>query len=223
MTQAQNNQTVYRRQWRGALKAGAAPALAKTALSGHPALTAALAGGGVLGLNIYLWEGNLFVYCEGLGAPPDPHDLLAPLAPELAAWPGKSAQRLWIEMMDVFHFNEPVSPEHWRRKAPVERRDGRLGVLKPECVSSYIYYHYGLQEERTFGGDKYEIISLHENILFGYFERPEVVETPPLPPRLTTKSMPENWKDARIPDHFIRWPDTQGCLRPIDLWFEVWA
>ncbi|WJH34376.1 hypothetical protein N6H14_31780 [Paenibacillus sp. CC-CFT747] len=118
-------------------------------------------------------------------------------------------------MADVFHFNEPAEVEHWRRKTPVEQRIGRVAHLRPEQIASYIYYHYQLQEERAFPGDKYEIIAIHENLLFGYQELPKVLEEPVLPGRLTTKGTPENWADSRMDLHFQPWEDGHLFFKPI--------
>jgi len=217
---------IFRRQWRGFIEDENALGQAKEPCR---LLLQNKLDNGLLGLCAYRWQSNIFVYCESEGEPPNPHELLWPLLPALSIWPGAAvpvcdepSSRRLIEMVDVFHFNEPASKEHWRRKTPVEHRIGKLGVLKPEAVSSYIYYHYGLQEERTFSGDKYEIIALHENLLFGYFELPEIVEEPLHPPRLRTQSMPKDWSQAQIPEHFIRWPDMPNCLRPMELWLSVW-
>ena len=218
---------IFRRLWRGFIEDDNQLEQSKEAC--RLWLTSKL-NNGLLGLCAYRWEGNIFVYSESEGEPANPHELLRPLLPALSIWPGSAvpdcdepSPRHWIEMTDVFHFNEPAGKEHWRRKTRVEHRIGKLGVLKPEAVSSYIYYHYGLQEERTFSGDKYEIIALNENLLFGYFELPEIVEEPPYPPRLRTESMPKNWSEARIPEHFIRWPDMPNSLRPIEMWLSVWG
>jgi len=110
-------------------------------------------------------------------------------------------------MPDVFHFNEPVDEDHWRRPVPPEKRLGRIAFLRPEKVSSYVYYHYQLQEERAFGGGKYESIYLLGTMLFQYKEWPVVEEVPPFPGRLTTRGTPADWTEARMDEHFDPWPD----------------
>ena len=206
------SEKVFRGQWRGFLKQQPSEGSLDECRS---LLSQAKENGSILTGEAYHWQNNVFVYLEGIGEPADPAILLAPLESALAPWPGKETPRVWIPMMDIFHFNEPMDLDHWKRKTKPEARVGKVGLLHPEMVASYIYYHYGLQEERTFGGDKYEIIALHENMLFGYFELPSVVENPPQEPRLKTKSMPENWSDAKIPSHFIRWTERNSSLLPI--------
>src|SRR4030095_5604912 len=111
------------------------------------------------------WKRNVCVYCECVDRLSEPEELLPEMDSYLADWPGQATARKWVPMIDVFHFNEPASIEHWLRKEPVERRVGRVAHLKPEMAASYIYYHYQLQEERAFLGPKYEIIAMHENLL----------------------------------------------------------
>ncbi|WP_248924244.1 hypothetical protein [Paenibacillus hamazuiensis] len=155
----------------------------------------------------FTWRGNLFLYYECMDREVAPDEVAGAAVPYLADWPGQAEPRKWILMIDVFHFNEPASAEHWLRKAPVERRAGRVAHLKPDMMASYIYYHYQLQEERAFHGDKYEIIAMHENLLFGYQEFPKVIEEPVVPGRLQTKGTPENWADSRMDLHFQPWDD----------------
>lgn len=181
-----------------------------------------VADGAVLAAGIYRWKNHIFAYFEGIGRTVQPDWIIEELHPYMCTWPGKDYQRYWVEMNPVFHFNEPQGLKHWKRKTPVESHVGKIGVLQPNMVASYVYYHYGLQEERTFNGDKYEIIGLHENVLFGYFEYPAVIEEPIHKQNLQTKSMPSDWAKAQIPQHFVPWDDFEGCLRPMALWAGSW-
>ncbi|MGY4758866.1 hypothetical protein ACVNS2_04420 [Paenibacillus caseinilyticus] len=169
------------------------------------------------------WEGRLFLYYECTGADVAPEELAGEAGPFLMDWPGGEELRKWVPMIDVFHFNEPVSREHWLRKAPVEQRVGRVAHLRPEMMSSYIYYHYQLQEERAFLGNKYEMIAMHENLLFGYQEFPKVVEEPLSPRKLHTSGTPENWEDSRMDLHFQAWPDGHLYFKPIETVFAYYA
>ncbi|MDF2670884.1 MAG: hypothetical protein K0R67_3190 [Paenibacillus sp.] len=171
----------------------------------------------------FTWRNKLFLYYECMDRQVTPDEIAGAAVPYLKEWPGQSEPRKWILMIDVFHFNEPASCEHWLRKQPVERRAGRVAFLKPEMISSYIYYHYQLQEERAFFGDKYEIIAMHENLLFGYQEFPKVIEEPVVPGRLNTKGTPEDWNDSRMDLHFQPWDD-DGYLyfKPVEQIFAYY-
>lgn len=170
----------------------------------------------------FTWRNNLFLYYECISRQVQPEEAAGAAVPYLAEWPGEALPRKWIPMIDVFHFNEPAGYEHWLRKEPVERRGGRVAHLKPEMMASYIYYHYQLQEERAFLGGKYEIIAMHENLLFGYQEFPNVVETPVVPGRLATKGTPENWADSRMDLHFQPWEDGYLYFKPVEQIFAYY-
>lgn len=170
----------------------------------------------------FSWKKNIFLYYECIDTEIFPEEIFKDAEDYLMDWPGKEELRKWIPMIDVFHFNEPVSKEHWRRKEPVDLRKGRVAHLKAEKVSSYIYYHYGLQEERAFLGGKYEIIAMHEDLLFGYQEFPNVVEEPLTKKKLHTKATPENWNDTRMDLHFNPWEDGHLYFKQIDQIFAYY-
>ncbi|WP_079913621.1 MULTISPECIES: hypothetical protein [unclassified Paenibacillus] len=179
--------------------------------------------GALMTIAAFRWMRNVFLYYECIREEIHPDTLFQGAAPFLEDWPGQESKRQWIPMVDVFHFNEPVSYEHWIRKAPVERRAGRVAHLKPEMMASYIYYHYQLQEERAFLGEKYEIIAMHENLLFGYQEFPKVVEEPLAPKKLNTKGTPENWNDSRMDLHFQAWEDGHLYFKHIEPIFAYYC
>jgi hypothetical protein len=170
----------------------------------------------------YKWEKNIFLYYECIDEEIQPEEIFSSIDIFLENWPGKNEMRKWIPMIDVFHFNEPVSYEHWKRKHPVERRAGRIAHIKPEMMSSYIYYHYQLQEERAFLGEKYEIIAMHENLLFGYQEFPKIVEEPLAKKKLTTSGTPKNWEDSRMDLHFQAWEDGYLYFKHIEQIFAYY-
>ncbi|MGG1518059.1 hypothetical protein ABE504_21760 [Paenibacillus oryzisoli] len=207
--------------FRAAWKQGEAPAGIR-ALTGSREAEKLVRQGILMTAAAYEWRGQLFLYYECVDRHVEPDDVAGAALPYLQEWPGQPEPRKWIGMVDVFHFNEPASPEHWMRKQPVEKRVGRVAHLKPEMISSYIYYHYQLQEERAFLGDKYEIIAMHENLLFGYQEFPKVIEDPVLPGRLQTKGTPENWNDARMDLHFQPWEDGHLYFKPINTVFAYY-
>lgn len=164
----------------------------------------------------FSWNRNIFLYYECIEEEIQPEEMFVNVQEYLSIWPGKEEDRKWIPMIDVFHFNEPVSVEHWKRGEGVESRKGRVAHLKPEWTASYIYYHYQLQEERAFLGPKYEIIAMHENLLFGYQEFPAVVEEPLAAKKLQTSGTPVNWQDSRMDLHFQPWEDGHKYFKHID-------
>lgn len=208
---------VERKLWRAAIAQKLTPRFRESAASRMEALKGLEADGIIMHLGLYLWEENVFLYYEALRQGVEPDFLFPEATGLLALWPGEREPRPWIRLIDIFHFNEPVSVDHWRRKKPAGRQVGQIGRLKPKTIPHYLFYHYALQEEQAFPGDKYEIIGISENLLFAYREKPEDFEPPLYPPRLETKVAPSNWDSVDIPSCFIPWPDLPGvCLRPMD-------
>lgn len=172
---------------------------------------------GVQHLSLFHWGTQLFLYCESAAEYVDPHRLFLDCEAELEDWRGTDITRKWVPMMDIFHYQQPVSEEHWRRSKAAAKPFARIARLKPEQVASYIFYHYQYQEERPGDGDKYGMIALHENLLFFYSESPATIETPPYEGKLSTLGTPSDWAGAMEP-HFIMWDDeTDGNL----IWLEI--
>jgi hypothetical protein len=207
---------LHRLLFRGWTGEGGAPLFAEAANSCAAGAKKLIDSGKAMTVGLFILEGNLFWYAESFSGDIDPGSVNAPLESFLEARPGKESPASWAPLMDVFHFNAPESVEHWARKEPVELRRGRMARLKPDMVASYIYYHYQLQEERGFPGPKYEIIGIHENVLFGYQEFPAIKEAPIVPGKLSTHGTPPDWNDAHMERHFQAWPDGQLYFKPME-------
>lgn len=175
--------------------------------------------GRLLTASVFGWERHFFVYYETTDSALTPDDLAGDTGDLLESWPGGATGRCFVPMMDIFHCGEPRDTGYWRRKSPPERVAARITRLQPEMVSSYIFYHYQLQEEKPGSFDKYCLITIHENLLFFYQEYPQVVESPPRVGKLTTTNSPENWQEVMFP-HFRLWDDApagEEIWRGIDL------
>ncbi|WP_028608401.1 hypothetical protein [Paenibacillus harenae] len=207
---------------RGQLREGIEADGAEAAKRGQTVLQL-IRQGELMTAGCFKWQRNVFIYCECVHRPLAPEELLPEMEPYLEDWPGQPAKRKWIPMTDVFHFNEPASYEHWLRKDAVERRVGRVAHLKPEMAASYIYYHYQLQEEQAFHGPKYEIIAMHENLLFGYQEFPDTVEKPVISGKLHTSGTPADWSESRMDLHFQPWEDGHLFFKPVEQLFAYYC
>lgn len=208
---------IYRGQAKDGLKETIIDSMQKEQTALH-----LVSSGQIMTLAAYHWNDNIFLYYECVQDDIMPEVIFPEVMDYMQDWPGECLMRKWIPMIDVFHFNEPADYEHWIRKEPVELRRGRVAHLKPEMMSSYIYYHYQLQEERAFLGGKYEIIAMHENLLFGYQEFPNVVEEPIIPKKLHTSGTPANWNDSRMDLHFQPWEDGHLYFKPIEQIFAYY-
>jgi hypothetical protein len=201
--------------YRGQFKEGLEEA-AKSYMQTEPKAISLVENGLIMTLAAYCWERQVFLYYECIQEAILPEAIFTDMEEYLENWPGEPKYRKWVPMIDVFHFNEPLDYDHWIRRESVELRRGRVAHLKPEMMSSYIYYHYQLQEERAFLGGKYEIIAMHENLLFGYQEFPNVVEEPIIAKKLHTSGTPANWNDSRMDLHFQPWEDGHLYFKPIE-------
>lgn len=54
----------------------------------------------------YVWNNSLFLYYECMDCMLSPDEIAGAAIPYLKDWPGRSESRKWIQMIDVFHFNE---------------------------------------------------------------------------------------------------------------------
>ena len=204
MTMNQIQRAMYRAQ--------AQPGQAAAALAHfqHQAQTfkLGLAPGDLMTISLFQWRAHFFAYWESIDEAVTPEALFGDMGELLANWPGSDQPRCFAPMMDIFHCLAPESIAHWRRKQPIERVGLRLARLKPEMGSSYIFYHYQLQEEQPGSFDKYGIISLHENLICFYQEHPAIVEEPRRTGKLTTTNTPPDWHTVMFP-HFDLWHDAQ--------------
>jgi L-rhamnose mutarotase len=161
----------------------------------------------ILTLSLFRNEDTIFLYYECIDKEILPVEILGDISKYLKTWPGTDGERLWVPMYDIFHYNKPLSLDHWRRKNEVKKPIGKIAKLKPEMISSYIFYHYQYQEEKPSDGDKYGIINIHENLLFFYLEEPSFKETALYDGKLNTRNSPNNWGEVMSP-HFINWKGT---------------
>lgn len=208
---------------RSVFRAQALPDKAGLAASGFQstltALKTSLNSGEVTTASVFQSGASFYLYWESVQHAIEPDTLFGEVLQHLQSWPGEAAPRLFVPMMDIFHGMPALNVAQWQRRQPIQRVQGRLAMLRPEQVSSYIFYHYQLQEERPGSFDKYGLISIHENVLFYYQELPAVVELPTPVGKLRTANTPDNWQEVMLP-HFSLWdaaPAGQEIWRDINL------
>jgi hypothetical protein len=171
----------------------------------------------ILTLSVYKWERDIFTYYECIEKDLSPEDLFGNLSAMLEKWPGQYDLRYWVPMMDIYHCCEPVHANFWKRARPIKRVYASINRLRPEMLSSYIFYHYQYQEEKPGDWAKYASIYLHENLLFFYREEPDEPVKPPYHGRLTTNNTPGHWQDL-MSKHFLPWLDDPTIKEP---WREI--
>ncbi len=214
--------TIYRALYRAQCQAERAEAAVAELRTRATNLSLGTTAGDLLTVSLLRWKDQLFAYWESIDQPRAPEELFAGADGWLEPWPGAATPRTFVPMMDIFHYLAPENlagdpVERWRRKAPVEQVWGRVARLQPQMVSSYIFYHYQMQEEKPGVGDQYGLIALHENLIFFYQERPAVQQAAEKPGKLATTNTPEQWHDVMFP-HFQLWDDAPPGQ---EIWREV--
>lgn len=159
--------------------------------------------------SIFRYGKQIFMYFEFSKTEVSPEAIFTEATAYLEQWPGLEKNRKWVLMHDIFHYQAPQNHEEWRRKTKVEMPWGRVIRLKPEMISSYIFYHYQYQEEKPGDGDKFGIIGIHEDLLFFYCEYPTYLEKPTYKGSFDTTNTPLGWGEL-MGKHFLDWPDASS-------------
>ncbi len=115
--------------------------------------------------------------------------------------------RDWVYMTPVFWVSDPGEVETWKREPAPDRRCGRIAILKPDLAMGYIYHHQALVREGLLMGDKYQFISVHENLLFSYFEMPRDRGRCNRSGSSEPSKAIEAWMEAVPEAHFDRFPE----------------
>ncbi len=134
-----------------------------------------------------------------------------PLEAFFMVWPGIDSNRVWVPMFNIYCFAYPESLEEWKRPVDPNKRCGRIAILYPNKLYSYIYHHYAIVKEGCFKGDKYQSIAVHENIAFSYFETPRDRYITSVKRDAIQESIElKNWTDVNPESHFINLPGSNG-------------
>lgn len=176
--------------------------------------------GGIVTLSLYRYHDTFYAYLETTEALLTAETLFADGHGTLISCPGMEGPRFWTELMNIHHWHKPQSLAQWQRKNPVEKRLGMLNKIRPEMVSSYVYYHYLTQETQPGSDNKYVSIFLDENYIFMYVEMPKIVEPTAYPPSLEAPLPPAGpaWH-ALMEKHFTQVPEVAD--QPGKFWYEM--
>lgn len=167
---------IIRKEYRACLKNGISrEILEKTCRSAEKRVKEMIKEKRLLTASLYEYKEMCFLYYEALEEGLKPEDFLADMEEILEMWPEEQGKTPWAEMYPVFWHQVPQTEGQWQqaRKNEKKTRIGRIAFLYPEKLFSYTYWHKALVEEGLLKGDQYQFISLHENILFSYFETPK--------------------------------------------------
>lgn len=132
------------------------------------------------------------------------------MAPFLHTWPEITGEKKWAYMYPVFWFDTPKDLETWKRKQKPDKCCGRIAVLYPDKLFSYVCHHQAIVKEGLLVGDRYQMISLHENILFSYFETPREREQVNIRHVAQESQKIKKWEAADPESHFCHFPEAKG-------------
>ena len=166
--------------------------------------------GGAMTAAMYRYGRQLFLYMEYLDEELSPEVLFPGLQDCLSPWPQKDGTAKWVDMYPVFWHDEPRGEEDWKReKTPGERR-GRIALLRHENMFEYVEYHYALVKEGLLAGDRYQLISMHEDLLFSYLEEPRTPGNIRRIPGAASEVI-DGWMKSDPDSHFIHLPGSNGA------------
>lgn len=208
-TDVKSDRPVYRFEWRGRLDGGDEAARQAALAACKENAAREIREGRLMTAALYYYGRQLFLYYEALGEPCGPESFMAPLEPLLARWPEKEETTPWAAMYPIYWHNLPRGEADWRRPVRPERRRGRIALLKHETMFEYCYHHFAIVQEGLLLGDKYQFISLHEDILFSYFEEPRTNVNIRRDPSQPSKAI-DAWTAVDPEAHFERLPGSTG-------------
>ncbi len=177
----ETKQMIRRSQYRCSFKEGSDKEGIEAAVSAcRERVSGLIKEGRVCNLSFYRYLNMGFLYIEEITADADAPFLnvektLKEFTPFLKPWPREEGDVFFAPMVNVYYHHIPDSDiDEWEKERTVGKktRIGRIAFLFPDKLPSYVMYHTAIVQEGLLKGDKYQYISLHENILFSYYEEP---------------------------------------------------
>ncbi|MCI6176921.1 hypothetical protein MR772_10400 [bacterium] len=205
-----SSRPVFRCEYRGRLDHGSAAQRAAAVDRCAANAQSLMDSGALMTAALYFYGDQLFLYYEALGEPVEPQAFLAPLDPLLARWPQKEQTCTWAQMYPIYWHSVPRDEADWQRPKPPVRRCGRIALLRHETMFEYCYHHFAIVQEGLLQGDKYQFISLHEDLLFSYFEEPRTYTNIRRDPERPSRAI-DAWTAVDPEAHFIPLPGSNGA------------
>lgn len=196
---------VTRKPFRGCIQRGKeeSPEFQQACRMAEAAAEELVKEGALLTASLYRHGNMCFLYEEVLAGEVKPENYLKALEPFLESWPEEDGNTVWAPMYAIYWHSVPGDSGSWEKnRAGKKHRVGRIAFLYPEKLFSYTYWHHAIVEEGLLLGDQYQFISLHENILFSYFEEPRQMVN--IKNRQEPSRTIDGWMAADPESHFDR-------------------
>lgn len=220
---------IERKQYRGCLKKNTSPQVLNDACkSAKLCAEKLIEEKRLLTASLYEYNGMCFLYYEALEKGVIPEDFLSALDEVLETWPEEQGLTSWAPMYPIYWHQIPDSVENWQKARNLldedgnqikKERIGRIAFVYPEKLFSYTYWHQAIVEEGLLKGDQYQFISLHENILFSYFETPKHMVN--IKNTEEESKVIRQWMEADPESHFDRAKAGGENFRIIPVLFSV--
>lgn len=157
--------------------------------------------GALLEACLYQYKEMLFLYYEATQDTLKPTDFLGDLTPVMKLWPEADGDTPWAYMYPIFYTSIPDDVNDWLKdRNSSKEKVGRIAFVYEDKLFNYVYWHKALVDEGHLKGDKYQFISLHENILFQHFEEPRTFVS--IKGGDEESSVIKGWLDAVPESHF---------------------
>lgn len=172
--------------------------------------------GNLLTAAMFQYKRNVFLYIEFIGmdeknVPALAEELFPDLHNLFETVPGFCENRRWVHMTPVFWFDTPENLQQWKRVQKAREQCGRIAILYHEKLLSYVCHHQSIVNEGLLKGDRYQFISLHENVLFSYYEEPrdrEIVNVKKMEGDSTEITL---WEQVDPESHFYHFQEADGA------------
>ena len=136
--------------------------------------------GKICNVSFYRYEDMGFLYIEQITTSvkdpvPDIEQLMEDIKPALKTWPREEGDVFFVPMINVYYHHIPdedIEVWEYERTTAVKTRIGRIAFVYPDKLPSYVMHHTAIVNEGLWKGDKDAYISMHENLLFSYYEEP---------------------------------------------------
>lgn len=183
--------------------------------------------GRILTLCLTRHRDMLFLYIEHIVEAHPDHAGMIELAgfPDAQGWAsdavaparGFHGSHGWTYMHPVFWFDEPKDVESFRRAQAPDARCGRIAHFWPDTVIDYVFHHQAIAREGLLVGDRYQFISVLDDVAFSYFETPRDREQVNIRRQDQKGEEIDRWLERDPFDHFDHFdPSTKADFLIID-------
>ncbi|KAB8292649.1 hypothetical protein [Bifidobacterium avesanii] len=169
-------------------------------------------GSRVLTVCLTRYGRQLFLYVEHIVPEHPAHEAMAAITgfPDAQGWfsglirpyPQFGGDVDWAYMHPAFWSDEPKDVDSFRRAQEPDARCGRIAHFWPDTVVDYVLHHQLIVQEGLAMGDRYQFISVLDDVAFSYFETPRDRERVNIRREERESKEIQRWLDVDPFNHF---------------------